>query len=62
MELEWLATTTFNRAVDFYCSRQDDDCRRWAAKAIGLVTLLQDGGALHEVLQKKFMGLAWEDS
>ena len=58
-ELEWLTTTTFNRAIDFYCSSQDASCRRWAEKALLLSSLLEDGGALHEVLQEKYQGLSW---
>ena len=58
-ELEWLTTTTFNRAIDFYCSSQDTSCRRWAEKALLLSSLLEDGGALHEVLQGKYQGLSW---
>lgn len=59
-ELEWLAATTFNRAVDFYCSSQDADCRRWAEKALAIANLSSDGGALHELLQTKYMGLSWD--
>ena len=58
-ELEWLATTSFNRAIDFYCSSEDAACRRWAERALGLSNLCEDGGALHEVLQQKYQGLAW---
>lgn len=60
-ELEWLTTTTFNRAIDFYCSSQDVSCRRWAEKAILLSNLLEDGGALHEVLQEKYQELSWHE-
>ena len=60
-ELEWLATTTFNRAIDFYCSSQDIECRRWAEKALNLGGLCKDGGALHGVLQEKFHNLVWQD-
>lgn len=59
-ELEWIATTAFNRAVDFYCASQDDACRRWAGKAISLANLGDDHGQLHELLQNKYMGLAWD--
>lgn len=59
-ELEWLATTTFNRAVDFYCSSQDVDCRRWAEQALTIAHLGNDGGALHELLQTKYSGLVWD--
>ena len=60
-ELEWLATTTFNRAIDFYCSSQDVDCRRWAEKALKLGALCKDGGSLYALLQEKFQNLVWED-
>ncbi|KAL8721519.1 MAG: hypothetical protein Q9225_001818 [Loekoesia sp. 1 TL-2023] len=59
-ELEWIATTTFNRAVDFYCASQDDACRRWAEKAISLAALGDDEGQLHQLLQNKYLGLAWD--
>ncbi|KAL2036382.1 hypothetical protein N7G274_010903 [Stereocaulon virgatum] len=60
-ELEWLTTTTFNRAIDFYCSSQDAACRRWAERALGLAVLCDDGVQLHEVLQGKYQGLAWHE-
>jgi len=59
-ELEWLATTTFNRAVDFYCVSQDEACRRWAEKAITLASCGRDGGELHKLLESKYLGLQWE--
>lgn len=58
-ELEWLATTAFNRAIDFFCTSQDQPCRLWAEKALALSNLCEDGGALHEVLQQKYQGLSW---
>ena len=58
-ELEWLATTAFNRAIDFYCTSEDVLCRLWAGKALALSNLCEDGGALHEVLQQKYQGLSW---
>ena len=59
-ELEWLTTTTFNRAVDYYCASQDVDSRRWAEKALAIAKLSDDDGALHSLLQEKYMGLKWE--
>ncbi|KAL8960327.1 MAG: hypothetical protein Q9193_002951 [Seirophora villosa] len=59
-ELEWIATTTFNRAIDFYCASQDEACRSWAGKAISLAHLGDDHGHLHDLLQNKYMGLAWD--
>lgn len=60
-ELEWLATTIFNRAIDFYCSSQDAECRRWAEQALVLGRLCNDGGLLHGVLQDKFQSLDWQN-
>ena len=57
-ELEWLATTAFNLAIDFYCTSQDSVCRVWAEKALALSNLCDDGGALHEVLRRKYQGLS----
>ncbi|KAL8943365.1 MAG: hypothetical protein Q9211_001004 [Gyalolechia sp. 1 TL-2023] len=59
-ELQWIATTVFNRAVDFYCASQDEACRRWAEKAIGLAALGDDDGQLHHLLQNRYLGLAWD--
>ena len=58
-ELEWLAATAFNRAIDFYCASQDVPCRVWVEKALALSNLCEDGGTLHEVLQEKYQGLSW---
>ncbi|CAO1604556.1 sporulation-specific protein 22 [Xanthoria calcicola] len=59
-ELEWVATTAFNRAVDFYCTSQDAICRRWAEKAMSLADLSDDDGRLHRLLQAKYLGLTWD--
>lgn len=59
-ELEWLATTTYNKAVDFYCASHDVNCRRWAERAFNIAQLSSDGGLLHELLQSKFMVLSWD--
>ena len=60
-ELEWLVTKTFNHAIDFYCSSQDTECRKWAEKALTLAALCSDGGTLHTLLQGKFQSLVWQD-
>ncbi|KAL8780846.1 MAG: hypothetical protein Q9194_000700 [Teloschistes cf. exilis] len=46
-ELEWVATTAFNRAVEFYSTSQDKTCRRWAEKAISLAELNNDGEQIY---------------
>ena len=60
-ELEWLATTAFNRAVDYYCASDDGVCTRWAERAMAIATLNNDGDVLHSILQSKFAGLNWGD-
>ncbi|PWY71662.1 hypothetical protein BO70DRAFT_389529 [Aspergillus heteromorphus CBS 117.55] len=56
-EVRWLATVAFNRAVDFYLVARDEDCRRWAGKAIVLADGVDgvggDGGELGELLRER---------
>jgi len=59
-ELEWIATTAFNRAVDFYCAGEDVLCKNWAAKAITIASLCPGDGALQGLLEQKFLGLSWD--
>ncbi|KAI9826189.1 MAG: hypothetical protein M1819_007445 [Sarea resinae] len=72
-ELEWLASTTFNRAIDFFCAADDEACRAWAEKALALAAALpegdgrgQEGGgggkSLYEIMQEKYMGLRWSEA
>ncbi|RJE21969.1 hypothetical protein PHISCL_05711 [Aspergillus sclerotialis] len=56
-ELAWLATTAFNRAVDFYRDSADADCARWAGKAIEVADLVgcdegPGGGGLAALLRR----------
>ncbi|KAL8797190.1 MAG: hypothetical protein Q9195_000657 [Heterodermia aff. obscurata] len=60
-ELEYLATTTFNCAVDLYCTSQDEACRRWAERALEIAELCNDEGALRTLLMEKYGGLTWEE-
>lgn len=59
-ELEYIAITTFNRAIDFYCVEDDEACRKWATKALAVATFVGDGGVLLGVLQGKLVGLEWD--
>lgn len=59
-ELEWLAATAFNKAVDFYCIDDDVRCRLWAENALSLAESAGDGGALRRLLMEKYKGLTWE--
>lgn len=58
-ELEWLATTAFNRAVDFYLESSDTQSRRWAGTALDLATVMHDGG-LKRILRSKVTELQWD--
>ncbi|KAI9697243.1 MAG: hypothetical protein M1836_004807 [Candelina mexicana] len=60
-ELEWMATTTFNRAVDFFGASDDAASKRWAEKALNIAALSDDGGVLHKTLQSKYLTLSWEE-
>lgn len=57
-ELEWLATTTFNHAVDYYIQEKDEKCREWAEKALALAAWA-DGSRLRDVLMEKYSELTW---
>lgn len=59
-ELEWLATTAFNRAVDFYLESADTESRQWVRKALDLAIVMRDGG-LQRVLKSKAEELQWDD-
>ena len=58
-ELEWIATTAFNRAIDFYCLGNDGKCRDWSGKAVNIASFCPDNGALQSLLQEKLLGLNW---
>ncbi|KAI9677698.1 MAG: hypothetical protein M1829_002470 [Trizodia sp. TS-e1964] len=56
-ELQWLSSTAFNRAVEFYCSGEDITCKRWADHAIVLAGFCHDGGMLKSILEGNLGGL-----
>ncbi|EER25387.1 hypothetical protein CPC735_064870 [Coccidioides posadasii C735 delta SOWgp] len=60
-ELEWLSTTAFNLAIDFYLASDDMASQRWYGKALDLARLLHDNGVLWKTLQEKFGRLTWDD-
>lgn len=57
-ELEWMATTAFNHAIDCYGARETEQAKAWATKAINLAHYCRDGGGLEGVLQEKYMRLS----
>jgi len=56
-ELEWIATRSFNHAVDLYCASDEDGCKNWAAKALSIAHYCSDEGALERLLQSKLVAL-----
>ncbi|KAI8294264.1 Transcriptional regulator [Colletotrichum sp. SAR11_240] len=52
-ELEWLATTAFNQAVDCYNERRYKECHTWADLATNLAHYASDGGALERQCHEK---------
>ena len=58
-ELEWLATTTFNRAVDAYCASDEAACRARVEEALNIAQRLvsRDGGSLRGAMVKRASGL-----
>jgi hypothetical protein len=60
-ELEWLATTSFNHAIDYYSQNNDEKCKAWAEKALTVSQWAEDGGRLNRVLMEKYSGLVWDE-
>lgn len=58
-ELIKIATMAFNKAVDFYRATQDEDCQRWADKAIRIARLVpgSQGNLLVNTLQTRLGSL-----
>ncbi|KAI8218718.1 hypothetical protein K4K54_010127 [Colletotrichum sp. SAR 10_86] len=52
-ELEWLATTAFNQAVDCYNEKRYKECHTWADLATNLAHYASDGGALERQCHEK---------
>ena len=60
-ELEWLATTTFNRAVDYYLQEDDDKAKQWADKAFVVAQWIEDDGAMRDFLMGKYSNLKFNE-
>lgn len=56
-ELEWMATSAFNRAIDYYVGEDDSKCKVWAEKAMTVAQWLEDDGQLRDLLMGKFSAL-----
>lgn len=60
-ELEWLATTAFNRAIDYYVQENDEKAKRWAEKAFVVAQWIDDAGATRGFLMKRFSILKFNE-
>jgi hypothetical protein len=56
-ELEWLATTTYNRSVDYYAQDDDQKCKTWAEQSFLVAQWLGDGGKLRDTLMESYATL-----
>lgn len=61
IELEWLATTAFNHAIDYYVQENDEMCRKWAEKAMSLAEWTENDDGLSTVLMEKYKRLSWDN-
>ncbi|KAK6602521.1 hypothetical protein H4I95_06458 [Botrytis cinerea] len=59
-ELDWLATKSFNHAIDLYSADQDEACKRWADKSILIAGYCDDAGSLKRLLTQRFGGLKFD--
>lgn len=59
-ELEWMAATAFNHAIDLYGAYERDRAKEWASSALNLAHYCPDGG-FERMLQDKFIRLNFED-
>lgn len=57
-ELEWLATTVFNCAIDALCACREQDYNQLAEHAIMVAERVGDRGALRKMLEHKMAALA----
>ncbi|KAK4242198.1 meiosis protein SPO22/ZIP4 like-domain-containing protein [Achaetomium macrosporum] len=58
-ELEWMAITAFNHAIDCYSAHEAERAKEWATKAINLAHYCNDG-RLEEILQSKYLRLSFD--
>lgn len=57
-ELEWLATTIFNLAVDLYLAEKDDSGKQMAGRSLLFATAMEDRG-LEVILRDKMRKIGW---
>ncbi len=60
-EVEWIAATAFNEAVDWFGGGEEERAREWADRAINLAHYCNDEGSLEAILQEKYLLLQLEE-
>ncbi|KAF2741108.1 SPO22-domain-containing protein [Polyplosphaeria fusca] len=58
-ELEWLASTSFNQAVEYYLQENEEKCNTWADHALNVAQWADDGGRLRNALLERRKALVW---
>lgn len=60
-ELEWMAATAFNHAIDLYGAYERERAKEWGSTAMNLAHYCPDKG-FERMLQDKYMRLSFEDA
>lgn len=60
-ELEWMAATAFNHAIDLYGAYERERAKEWGSTAMNLAHYCPDKG-FGRMLQEKYMRLGFEDA
>jgi hypothetical protein len=58
-EAEWLATTAFNTAIDFYIGEDDVEAKNWGEKAVEMAGFAGEDEILVGLLKGRLEGLDW---
>ncbi|ROV97146.1 hypothetical protein VMCG_07448 [Cytospora schulzeri] len=56
-ELEWFASAAYNHSIDLWGRHDNEGCRWWAQRAMGIAHYCEDGGRLEAMLRDRFDGL-----
>ncbi|KAK4166205.1 meiosis protein SPO22/ZIP4 like-domain-containing protein [Cladorrhinum sp. PSN259] len=61
-ELEWMAATAFNHAINCYSADEKKRAKEWSTRAIKLAKYCDDGGRLEEILKSKYSRLGLDEA
>ncbi|KAM0277568.1 hypothetical protein ACHAQH_005687 [Verticillium albo-atrum] len=59
-ELQWLVTVAWNHAVDYWRSKQDDECNLWAQLVLDLAQCANDDGQLEQQIRERYAKLDFD--